>query len=162
MLAHELEAVSPDGDRVRLLDGREIGVFFTPAVAVPARAERARLIVIENGRGASVEQQISAALSRGERRNIVSRTIGNPPGATARHRHTEMACASVTARTAATIPPRHIAPRRRGGGRPAGSRRITTGSRSPGGGDSSDPGEGEPAEGRRRAWSDFPKAGVRR
>jgi hypothetical protein len=45
---------------------------------------------------------------------------------------------------------RLITPRRRGSGRPAGSRRAAARSRSPGGGESSDPGEGEPAEGRRK------------
>jgi hypothetical protein len=61
--------------------------------------------------------------------NIVTDTIGN------------RRCRSVLA-------PRHIAPRQRGAGRPAGSRRAAARSRSSGDGDSSDPGDGEPAEGR--------------
>lgn len=103
--------------------------------------------------------------------NIVTATIGNPRPSTLqgwrrrsgtgrpsafRSSQSDTACKSGPAtRRPGLVRPRHIAPRQRGAGRPAGSRRAPARSRSPGGGDS-DPGESEPASGRKRLarrWS---------
>jgi hypothetical protein len=164
MPTHELTAASPGLECVGLADDRDIGALSAPAVR--AGVECPGLVVVQAGLGIpSIEQRVIEALRWPlrwhARRNIVTNTIGNPRLATERpmrrrastpatsHRNTETACASVSARTTATVlvRPRHIAPRQRGAGRP-NSRRSAVRSRSPGGGDSSDPGEDEPAGGR--------------
>lgn len=165
MPTREPIAASRGGEHFGPRNGRGIGVFMLPAA--PAEAKRPELVVVEaHPEGPPIEQQIKDALGKARwyaKRNIVTTTIGNPPQCAAErprrrqipapattHRNAAMACTSVTTRTASTVlvRPRHIAPRQRGAGRPAGSRSAAARSRSSGGSDSSDPGDGEPAEGR--------------